>query len=192
MNRSATPDPTPDPDPVLRGGGADRRAGLSDDAGAPLPAEAPRPEGGLPDDLPDDDDLTLSEEDRRVLVGWTVACAERLLPLFVEERPDDTRPQEAIAAAWAFTRGELGIGAVREKAFACHAAAREAEDPAAVAAARVCGQAVAVAHMAGHSRQVPRYTAKAFPGDRSRRDEELAWQRMNIPPRFDRYVYDGD
>ncbi|WP_424937162.1 MULTISPECIES: putative immunity protein [Bacteria] len=176
---------TPDPAQVFRGGREDPDAGSSDDAGPPLPGD-----DGLP--LPEDDDLTLSEEDRRVLVGWTVACAERLLPLFVEERPDDTRPQEAIAAAWAFTRGELGINAVREKAFACHAAAREAEDPAAVAAARVCGQAVAVAHMAGHSRQVPRYTAKAFPGDRSRRDEELAWQRMNIPPRFDRYVYDGD
>lgn len=176
---------TPDPARVFRGGREDPDAGSSDDAGPPLPGD-----DGLP--LPEDDDLTLSEEDRRVLVGWTVACAERLLPLFVEERPDDTRPQEAIAAAWAFTRGELGINAVREKAFACHAAAREAEDPAAVAAARVCGQAVAVAHMAGHSRQVPRYTAKAFPGDRSRRDEELAWQRMNIPPRFDRYVYDGD
>ena len=38
----------------------------------------------------------------------------------------------------------------------------------------------------------PRYTAKAFPGDRSRRDEELAWQRMRVPERFDHYVYDGD
>ena len=45
---------------------------------------------------------------------------------------------------------------------------------------------------AGHARQVPRYTSKAFPGDRSRRDEELAWQRMQVPERFDRYVYEGD
>ncbi|MBW1640894.1 MULTISPECIES: putative immunity protein [Microbacterium] len=142
--------------------------------------------------IPDDTDLTLSEDDRRELVAWTVACAERLLPLFVAERPDDRRPQEALDAAWAFLRGELDIEAVRERAFACHAAAREAEDPAAGAAARVCGQAVAVAHMAGHSRQVPRHTAKAFPHDRARRDEELAWQRMNIPARFDRYVYEGD
>ncbi len=142
--------------------------------------------------LPDDADLTLSVSDRRELVEWTIACAERMLPLFLAERPDDTRPQEALDAARAFLRGELSIEAVREKAFACHAAAREAEDPSALAAARVCGQAAAVAHMAGHARQVPRYTAKAFPGDRSRRDEELAWQRMNVPERFDHYVYDGD
>ncbi|UXW85469.1 hypothetical protein NFX31_14860 [Microbacterium azadirachtae] len=142
--------------------------------------------------LPDPEDLRLSEDDRRELVGWTIACAERLLPLFQAERPDDDRPREALAAAEAFLRGELDIDAVREKAFACHEAAREAQDPSAVAAARVCGQAVAVAHLAGHSRQVPRHTARAFPGDRSRRDEELAWQRMNIPARFDAYVYEGD
>jgi hypothetical protein len=142
--------------------------------------------------LPDDDDLTLSETDRRELVEWTIACAERMLPLFLAERPDDQRPREALDAAQAFMRGEMGIEDVREKAFACHAAAREANDPSALAAARVCGQAAAVAHMAGHARQVPRYTSKAFPGDRSRRDEELAWQRMQVPARFDRYVYDGD
>ncbi|WP_336644399.1 putative immunity protein [Microbacterium sp. USHLN186] len=142
--------------------------------------------------LPDDDDLTLSEEDRRELVQWTVACAERMLPLFLAERPHDSRPREALDAAQAFMRGELGIDEVRELSFACHAAARESIDPGAVAAARVCGQAAAVAHMAGHARQVPRYTAKAFPDDRSRRDEELAWQRMQVPERFDHYVYEGD
>jgi hypothetical protein len=142
--------------------------------------------------LPDDADLQLSETDRRELVHWTIACAERMLPLFLAERPDDERPREALDAAQAFMRGEMDIDAVREKAFACHAAAREASDPSALAAARVCGQAAAVAHMAGHARQVPRYTSKAFPGDRTRRDEELAWQRMQVPERFDRYVYEGD
>ena len=142
--------------------------------------------------LPDDADLTLPEADRRALVEWTVACAERLLPLFLAERPDDLRPRAALDAAQAFMRGELGISEVRERAYASHAAARSANDPSAIAAARVCGQAAAVAHMAGHARQVPRYTSKAFPGDRSRRDEELAWQRMQVPERFDHYVYDGD
>ncbi|MGF2949932.1 putative immunity protein [Microbacterium sp. YY-02] len=144
------------------------------------------------DTQPDDTDLRLSETDRRELVEWTVACAERMLPLFLAERPDDARPREALEAAQAFMRGDLEIDEVRERSFGSHAAAREASDPSAVAAARVCGQAAAVAHMAGHARQVPRYTAKAFPGDRSRRDEELAWQRMRVPERFDRYVYDGD
>jgi hypothetical protein len=146
----------------------------------------------MADVLPDDADLTLSVSDRRELVEWTISCAERMLPLFLAERPEDRRPQEALDAARAFLQGEMSIEDVREKAFACHAAAREAGEPSALAAARVCGQAAAVAHMAGHARQVPRYTAKAFPDDRSRRDEELAWQRMNVPERFDHYVYEGD
>ncbi|GAA3938936.1 putative immunity protein [Microbacterium soli] len=141
---------------------------------------------------PDVTDLTLSVTDRRELVEWTIACAERLLPLFRAQRPDDDRPREALEAARAFMRGEMDIDDVRERAYASHAAARAADDPSALAAARVCGQAAAVAHMAGHARQVPRYTAKAFPGDRARRDEELAWQRMNVPERFDTYVYEGD
>ncbi|MGF3057181.1 putative immunity protein [Microbacterium sp. YY-01] len=147
---------------------------------------------GSDGELPDDNDLKLSETDRRELVAWTVECAERLLPLFVEKRPDDTRPQQALEAAWAFLRGEMSIDAVRERAFACHAAAREVDDPAASAAARVCGQAVGVAHMAGHSRQVPRHTARAFRHDPARRHEELTWQRERIPARFEHYVYEGD
>lgn len=141
---------------------------------------------------PDDTDLKLTVQDRRELVEWTIACAERMLPLFLAERPHDERPQQALDAARAFVHGRMSVEDVRETAFAAHAAAREADDPSALAAARVCGQAAAVAHMAGHARQVPRYTAKAFPGDRTRRDEELAWQRGNVPARFDHYVYDGD
>ncbi|MFC4137696.1 MULTISPECIES: putative immunity protein [unclassified Microbacterium] len=141
---------------------------------------------------PDDADLKLSEQDRRELVAWTLACAERMLPMFLAEHPEDARPRAALDAAYAFLRGDMDIDDVRNWAFACHAAAREATDAAAVAAARVCGQAAGVAHMAAHARQVPRHTAKAFPGDRERRDEELAWQRAQIPPRFEHYVYDGD
>jgi hypothetical protein len=38
---------------------------------------------------PDPTDLTLSEADRRELIVWTVSCAERLLPIFEVQRPDD-------------------------------------------------------------------------------------------------------
>jgi hypothetical protein len=126
---------------------------------------------------PDPADLTLPETDRRELILWTVSCAERLLPIFESERPDDRRLREGLAGALAFSRGELSIGAVRRLASGCHAAAREVEDAAATAAARACGQAVAVAHMAGHSRQVAKYTAKALAADHKRSDYELDWQR---------------
>lgn len=138
--------------------------------------------------LPDPADATLPEADRRELIVWTAACAMRLLPVFAEDRPDDPRLRDALDGALAFSRGELGVGAVRELAFGCHAAARDAASTAATAAARACGQAVAVAHMAGHSRHVPAYAAKALPA-RDLRDAELVWQRSTVPARFAVYVY---
>ena len=141
--------------------------------------------------LPDESDLTLPEPDRQELVRWAVACVTRLLPIFERDRPDDRRPSDALAGALAFSRGELGVGAVRKLAFGCHAAARDAEAPAAVAVARACGQAVATAHMAGHSRQVGVYTSKALADDSAQRDAELVWQQGALPARFQWYVYGG-
>ncbi|MGH7903643.1 MAG: putative immunity protein [Candidatus Dormibacteraceae bacterium] len=104
---------------------------------------------------------------RRVLAGrgewceWAAGCAERTLALFETGSPDDVRPRDAIEGARAFARGELRIGAARALAAQAHAAAREVADPAAVAAARAAGHAVAVAHMASHALGGPACAARA-------------------------------
>jgi len=134
-------------------------------------------------------DLTLSESDRRELVRWTVACIERLLPVFEAQQTDDRRLTDALDGARAFAEVNLGVGPVRKLAFGCHAAAREATTAEASAVARACGQAVAVAHMAGHRREIVRYTRKALSGDVLA--AELEWQRVHVPARFHQYVY-GD
>jgi len=136
--------------------------------------------------------LTRSEDDRRELIVWAVACAERTLPLFEAASRSDQRPREALVGAMAFSRGELRIGAVRQLAVACHAAAREAQTPAATAAARACGQAAGVAHMAAHSRAVPSYVLKALalahPDDPDVLEGERAWQRAHLPEGFTDFV----
>jgi hypothetical protein len=58
-------------------------------------------------------------------------CAERVLPLFEKERPNDARQREAIAVARRFARGE----ATREELDAARAAARDPARAAARAAA---------------------------------------------------------
>lgn len=102
-------------------------------------------------------------------------------------------PREALAGAMAFARGELRIGAVRQLAVACHAAAREARTPAATAVARACGHAAAVAHLNAHARSVPSYVLKALalahPGDPHVLDSENAWQRAQLPEGFAEFVY---
>ena len=130
---------------------------------------------------------TRSEEDRRELIVWAVDCCERLLPLFTEAAPDDPRPRAALDGALAFGRGELRIGVARKLAAACHAAARAAPERSAVAVARMCGHATAVAHMGSHARGIPYYTRKALPTDQS--EAEDAWQRSRLPPRFTDFVY---
>src|SRR5690625_2119214 len=138
---------------------------------------------------PDDSDITLPEADRRELIRWAIACAERLLSRSPAEVRDDPRLREGLDGARKFADGRLSVGSARKHAFGCHAAAREASSPTARAVARACGQAVAVAHMAAHSRAIERYTRKALLGDEQA--EELAWQRTHLPPRFRQFVYGG-
>jgi hypothetical protein len=130
--------------------------------------------------------LTLGEDDRRVLAVWAADCAERTLPLFEAMAPGDARPREAIDGARAFARGELRIGPVRALSAGAHAAAREVDDPAAVAAARAAGHAAAVAHMAAHARGVA-YAAMAA-GLAAPQDPttvaavEVRWQQRHASP----------
>jgi hypothetical protein len=105
--------------------------------------------------------LTLSEDDRRIVAVWAASCAELTLPRFEAVAVGDVRPRDAIEGARAFAREELAIGPARTLAAQAHAAARSVADPAATAAARATGHAVAVAHMASHALGAPAYAARA-------------------------------
>ena len=131
-------------------------------------------------------DLTLSEDDRRVLAVWAADCAERTLSLFEAQALSDARPRDAIDGLRAFARGEMRIGPVRALAARAHAAAREIGDPAAVAAARAAGHAAATAHMAAHARGAAAYAAiaagLAAPDDPAAVADEVRWQRRHASP----------
>ena len=90
--------------------------------------------------------------------------AERVLPIFEKERPNDNRPRQAIEAirAWAQGKRELGMAEVRKLSLGSHAAAREAKSDAARFAARAAGQAVATWHVPTHAMGVPLYACKAI------------------------------
>lgn len=130
--------------------------------------------------------LTLSEDDRRVLAVWAADCAERTLSLFEVRAPSDLRPRDAIDGARAFARGERRIGPVRALAVGAHAAAREVDDPAAVAAARAAGHAAATAHMAAHARGAAAYAAVAAglaePADPTAAADEIDWAVTHASP----------
>ncbi len=104
---------------------------------------------------------TLDQADRRLVAVWAAACAERVLPLFEAERPDDGRPRAAIAKTRAFARGELDIASEIRRRFGEGSAARDAKSPAAAAAARAAGQAAAVCHMGAHALGAAAYAVRA-------------------------------
>lgn len=108
-------------------------------------------------------DKLARESEHRTLAAWAADCAERVLPLFEEKRPEDDRPRKAIEALRAWERtGVFRMADVRGASLAAHAAAREvAEDDAARSAARAAGQAMATAHVPTHSIAAAIYAATA-------------------------------
>ncbi len=123
----------------------------------------------------------LTESDHRLLVKWAAICAQRALPLFEAEVPDDSRPAEAIAVALDWSRGEATVGQARTASVAAHAAARETNG-AARFAARACGHAVATAHMADHELGAAYYSLLALQAKGPNRVRaELDWQLENLP-----------
>ncbi|MCH5677242.1 putative immunity protein [Streptomyces gilvus] len=93
--------------------------------------------------------IELSERELREIAGYAAGCARRVLPLYEQRRPADTRPREAIAAADAFASGGRRTAALRQHAWAAFRAAREAAaaEPAAADAARAASHAAGAAFL---------------------------------------------
>ena len=140
---------------------------------------------------------TLSDADHRLLAVWAAECAQHVLRNFSAVRPHDDRPELAIEAARAWSRGEMPMTQAREAAYAAHDAARESSG-AAAAAARSAGHAAATAHMADHELGAAAYAirsarAASAPdgGDGAGRGECL-WQREQLPEAIRELVLDDE
>lgn len=127
---------------------------------------------------------TLSEADRRLVAEWAAACAERVLPLFEAECPNDDRPRDAIARTRAYARGELNTAAEIRRRFGGGSAASSAMSPIAAAAARAAGQASAVCHMGAHALGAAAYAVKAAslaaPDQSEAAEGEIRWQLAHM------------
>lgn len=138
---------------------------------------------------------TLTDEHHRVLMQWAVVCAERVLPVFEREAPDDDRPRHALETARAWVRGEVPMRTAHHMAFVANAAARERTD-AAKFAALAAGQAVAVAHVAAHNLGAAAYAIRAAGAAASVQERDAAMrrerdvQRSLLPPEIRALVLD--
>lgn len=138
---------------------------------------------------------TLNDVDHYLLALWAAVCAEHVLHYFTAARPEDPRPQEAIALARAWTRGEISMTQARTAAGYANAAARDLAG-AARYAAYAAGQAAAVAHVAAHDLGAAAYAIKAAraaaPAGESDRAGQLEcrWQREQLPVEIRALVLD--
>ena len=127
---------------------------------------------------------TLSEAERRLVAAWAADCAERVLGLFEADAPTDDRPRAAIARTRAFARGELNTAEEIRRRFIGGVPADEVKAPAAAAAARAAGQAVAICHMGAHALGAAAYAVKAAslaaPDRPEVVDDEIRWQLIHM------------
>ena len=107
--------------------------------------------------------FTRNSDYHHIFAAKAAAEAARVLRFFESERPDDSRPRQAITAieAWSHGIGKLGMVSVRKLALAAHAAARSAKSDPAKFAARAAGHAIATWHVPTHSLATFSYAAKA-------------------------------
>ncbi len=122
----------------------------------------------------------LSLTQHRLLAAWAADCAERAVGAYWCDVGDD-RPSQAIRLARAWSQGEISVGEARKASVAAHAAARAANEQAAVFAARASGHAVAVAHMADHSLGASYYAVKACIAAGHDPNAEQKWLDDRIP-----------
>lgn len=97
-----------------------------------------------------------------LLARWAADCAQQVLPLF-QEISHEPALDRALEVARAWADGTVKTGVAMKAAVAAHAAARAVKDhPAACAAARAAGHAVATAHAADHCMGALLYALKAL------------------------------
>ena len=130
----------------------------------------------------------IKDVDQKTLAVWAIDCAERVLPYFEEQYPDDPRPRQALDTlqTWIDT-GVFKMAVIRGASLASHAAAREVgEDNPARSAARAAGQAVGTAHVPAHAigaaiyalQAIHRATSADAAGAAVDREREWQYQRL--------------
>jgi len=138
--------------------------------------------------------FSLSLESLRSLGSWAADCAERALAVYETHADSDSRPRAAIEGIRAFADGGKRTAQLRSLALSAYSAAREADDPAAAAAARAAGLAASSAYthpladvqQTKHIVGPAAYSALALElnqgGDHSIGDNEVIWAIGHITP----------
>lgn len=92
-------------------------------------------------------EIVLTRQDLREVAGYAAGSAQDVLEIFESAHPADSRPRDAVDAAWTFARGGERGKALRDTAWAAQRAARAAGTAAAGQAARAAMSAASAAYL---------------------------------------------
>jgi len=92
-------------------------------------------------------EIVLSMQDLRAVTGYAAESAQEVLEIFERAYPADSRPRDAIDAAWTFARGGERGKTLRDTGWAAHKAAQDADTAAAGDAARAAMYAASAAYL---------------------------------------------
>ncbi|MEU3453675.1 putative immunity protein [Micromonospora sp. NPDC006766] len=100
--------------------------------------------------------IVLSKQDLREVTSYAAESAQEVLEIFERAHPADSRPRDAVDAAWTFARGGERGKSLRDTGWAAHKAARQADTEAAANAARaaMCAASAAYLHPLADAHQV--------------------------------------
>jgi len=101
-------------------------------------------------------EIVLSMRDLREITGYAADSAQEVLGIFEKAHSADSRPRNAIDAAWTFARGGERGKTLRDTAWAAQKAARDSDTAAAGDAARaaMCAASAAYLHPLADAHQV--------------------------------------
>jgi hypothetical protein len=101
-------------------------------------------------------EIVLSMQDLRDVTSYAAESAQEVLEIFESVHPADSRPRDAVDAAWTFARGGERGKSLRDTGWAAHKAARDADTAAAGNAARaaMCAASAAYLHPLADAHQV--------------------------------------
>ena len=101
-------------------------------------------------------EIVLSKQDLREVTSYAAESAREVLEIFERAHPADSRPRDAVDAAWTFARGGERGKSLRDTGWAAHKAARDADTAAAGNAARaaMCAASAAYLHPLADAHQV--------------------------------------
>ena len=106
--------------------------------------------------------LLLEGQDRRAVILWAFSLVEETVEQLEKKHPGEGRPRAALELSRLWSAGTVKMPEAKRAILACHALAKEWDDPEDIALCHAVGQGCSVVHTAGHAMGYPIYELTAL------------------------------